>query len=224
MNHTRPIFVFDLDGTLVDTAPDLLGALNAVLAREGRRLMGLEELRHLVGHGARTMFVHALEATGAGLPPERMGPLIDAFLAHYRDNIAAASRPFPGVVETLHALGAEGAGLGVCTNKPHDLTELLLDRLALTKFFPAVHGAGRAPYNKPDPRHLLDVVTALGGARERTVMVGDSATDVAVARAAGVPVIAVSYGYTPVPAHELGADAVTDRFAEIPGIARRLVG
>jgi phosphoglycolate phosphatase len=215
--------VFDLDGTLVDTAPDLLAALNAVLTVEGHTPVVPKELRHLVGHGARAMFEHALLRTEAPVPGARLSALTEKFLAYYRANIAKGSRPFPGVPETLDLLAAQGAGLGVCTNKAQDLTELLLDELELTRHFPAIFGGGRTPYSKPDQRHLLEVVTALKGDKERAVLVGDSPVDVAAAHAAGIPVIAMSYGYTPVPVHELGADAVADDFAELPGIISRLV-
>jgi len=214
--------IFDLDGTLVDTAPDLLGALNAVLTAEGHEPVVPGDLRHIVGHGARAMFEHALRRTGAPVTPEQMNALTEQFLAHYRVNIARGSRPFPGVPETLTLFAGRGAGLGVCTNKPQDLTELLLDALDLTRHFPAIIGGGRTPYSKPDPRHLLEVVSALKGKRERAVLVGDSPVDVAAARAADIPVIAMSYGYTPVPVHELGADAVVDNFAELPAVIARL--
>src|SRR5262249_28402816 len=145
------------------------------------------------------------------------------FMSHYRDNIAVGSKPFPSVPETLDGLAAGGALLGICTNKPHDLTELLLDRLELARHFPSLHGSGRMPYNKPDPRHVFDVVTQLKGDPKRAVFVGDSAVDVQAARAANMPVIAMSYGYSPVPAAELGADAVTDDFSEIPSLVSRLM-
>ena len=215
--------VFDLDGTLVDTAPDLLGALNAVLTVEGHEPVVPADLRHIVGHGARAMFEHALQRTGAPVTPERLKALTEQFLAYYRVNIARGSRPFPGVPETLTLFAGRGAGLGVCTNKPQDLTELLLDALDLTRHFPAIIGGGRTPYSKPDPRHLLEVVSALKGKRERAILVGDSPVDVEAARAADIPVIAMSYGYTPVPVHELGADAVVDDFAELPEVIARLI-
>jgi phosphoglycolate phosphatase len=223
MPDTPLAIVFDLDGTLVDTAPDLLGALNAVLTAEGHEPVVPADLRHLVGHGARAMFEHALRRNGAPVPPARMNALTEDFLAYYRANIARGSRPFPGVPETLDLLAARGAGLGICTNKAQDLTELLLNALKLTRHFPAIIGGGRTPYSKPDPRHLLEAVTALKGRRERAVLVGDSPVDVAAARAADIPVIAMSYGYTPVPVHELGADAVVDDFAQLPEIISRLV-
>ena len=215
--------VFDLDGTLVDTAPDLLGALNAVLTVEGHEPVVPADLRHIVGHGARAMFEHALQRTGAPVTPERLKALTEQFLAYYRVNIARGSRPFPGVPETLTLFAGRGAGLGVCTNKPQDLTELLLDALDLTRHFPAIIGGGRTPYSKPDPRHLLEVVSALKGKRERAILVGDSPVDVEAARAADIPVIAMSYGYTPVPVHELGADAVVDDFAKLPEVIARLI-
>jgi phosphoglycolate phosphatase len=215
--------IFDLDGTLIDTAPDLLAAVNAVMAAEGRGAIELPTLRHLVGHGARTMLEHALLNTGPAVPPERLAQLVDDFLNHYRGNIAAASVPFPGVVETLEALKAQGAALGICSNKPHDMTELLLGTVGLTHFFGSIHGAGRNAKNKPDAMHLNAVIHELGASRDNSVMVGDSATDVAAARAVGVPVIVMSYGYTPVPPHELGGDAVTEDFRDVPALADRLL-
>ena len=216
--------IFDLDGTLVDTAPDLLAALNAVLVVEGHEPVVPKDLRHMVGHGARAMFEHALLRSGAPVAPERLISLTDRFLAHYRVNIAKDSRPFPGVPETLDLLAAQGAGLGVCTNKAQDLTELLLNELKLTRHFPAIFGGGRTPYSKPDPRPVLEVITALKGRPDRAVLVGDSQIDVTAARAAGIPVIVMSYGYTPVPVTELGADAILDDFADLPGIISGLVG
>ena len=223
MPDTPLAIIFDLDGTLVDTAPDLLGALNAILTVEGHDPIAPQDLRHLVGHGARAMFEHALLRSEAPVPAPRLNALTEKFLAYYRANIARGSRPFPGVPETLDRLAGQGAGLGVCTNKAQDLTELLLNELQLTRHFPAIIGGGRTPYSKPDPRHLLEVVSALKGHRSRAVLVGDSPVDVAAARAADIPVIAMSYGYTPVPVHELGADAVVDDFAELPEIISRLV-
>ncbi len=218
-----PSIIFDLDGTLVDTAPDLLAALNDVLARAGHRTVVPSELRHLVGHGVRTLFERAFRETGANVSPEQMARYGEEFLVYYRANIARESRPFPRVPETLEFFGRQGASLGVCTNKPHDLSELLLGQLQLTRHFPAIFGAGRKPYSKPDPRHVFDVIDALKGEVTRSVMVGDSPIDVAAARAAGIPVIAMSYGYTPTPVHEIGADAVSDDFAELPALVARLL-
>jgi len=219
-----PAVIFDLDGTLVDTAPDLLGALNAVLEQAGHRTIEPAELRHLAGHGVRALFERTFAVTGAAVTPEQMARYGEDFLAHYRFNIAEGSRPFPRVPETLEALTRAGARLGVCTNKPHDLATLLLSELDLSRHFGAVIGAGVAPANKPDARHVRAVVDALKGRHTHAVLVGDSPVDVAAARAAGIPVIAMSYGYTPVPVHELGADLVADDFADVPELVARLLG
>jgi phosphoglycolate phosphatase len=218
----HPALIFDLDGTLVDTAPDLLGALNAILIREGRPAVNHADLRHLVGFGARTMMSEAFKMTGGAMDPERLPALIDDYIAHYRKHVAVASRPFPGVEDALTALKARGVRLGVLTNKPQELTDLLLPALEMDHYFAAIHGAGRYGYNKPDARVFHHVVDELGGGP--ALMIGDSATDVATARAAQVKVILVSFGYTPEPARTLGADAVVDDFHEIPEIAMRLLG
>ncbi len=219
-----PAYIFDLDGTLVDTAPDLLSATNAVLELAGRDTLDPETLRHMVGFGARSLIQQAFAATGPAAGEEDLPGLLEVFLAHYRENIAVGSRPFPRVAETLATLKREGALLGVLTNKPQDMSDLLLTRVKLDSYFTAVFGAGRMPYTKPDPRLFHDVLSALGGSTNAgAIMIGDSVTDLATARAAKVPVILVSYGYTPEPAASLGADAVTDDFAEIPRLAESLL-
>jgi phosphoglycolate phosphatase len=220
---TAATLVFDLDGTLVDTAPDLLASLNAVLTRAGHRAVVPTELRNLVGHGVRKLFERAFAETGADVSPELLTKYCEEFLVYYRANIARESRPFPHVAETLQLLSRQGAGLGVCTNKPQELTELLLAQLNLARHFLAVQGAGKKPYNKPDARHVYDVVDALKGDRKRAIMVGDSPVDVAAARAANIPVIVMSYGYTPTSVHELGADVVLDHFSDLPDAVKRLV-
>jgi phosphoglycolate phosphatase len=216
--------VFDLDGTLVDTAPDLLASLNAVLVKADHRPVVPSELRHLVGHGVRTLFERAFAETGAEVAPDLVDAYSTDFLTYYRDNIARESKLFPGVTETLAVLETGGAALGICTNKPHDLTELLLAELDLATRFKTVVGAGLMPFNKPDARHVLEVIERMDGNRDRAIMIGDSPVDVAAARAAKIPVIAMSYGYTPIPVRELGADAVADDFAELPALIARLVG
>ena len=212
--NPAPALIFDLDGTLADTSPDLLGATNAVLAARGRPLLDLAHLRHLVGFGASALIHQAMEASGAPVTEEEMPALVEIFLAHYRAHIADGTRLFPHVAETLDALKAQGARLGVLTNKPQELTDPLLPLLGLDGLFAAVYGAGRKPYTKPDPRIFHDVVTDLGGGP--AVMIGDSITDLNTARAAGAPCILMSYGFTPVPASELGADRVLDDFAQLP--------
>jgi phosphoglycolate phosphatase len=218
---TAPTLIFDLDGTLADTAPDLLGATNAVLAARERPRLDLDHLRHMVGFGAVALISQAMEASGAPVAEEEMPPLIEIFLDHYRGHIADGTRLFPDVAETLAALKAAGARMGILTNKPQELTDLLMPRLNLGDVFTAVYGAGRKPYTKPDPRIFRDVVAEIseGGP---AVMIGDSITDLNTARAAGAPCILMSYGFTPVPAAELGADVVLDEFSELPEALRRL--
>ena len=211
--------IFDLDGTLVDTAPDLLGATNAVLAAQGRASIDPASLRHMVGFGARSLITQAMAATGAPAPEQEMEALVAHFIAHYRDHIADFSRPFTGVEATLKRRKAQGMRLGVLTNKPADLTRLLLARLGMAEEFAAIYGAGSRPYTKPDPRIFDDVVSDCGGGP--AVMIGDSITDLSTARAADAPCILLSYGYTPVPAAELGADLVLDDFASLPGALPR---
>lgn len=214
----QPALIFDLDGTLVDTAPDLLGATNAVLKSQGRRPVDPGTLRHMVGFGARSLIEQAMAATGTPAPPSELPALVEIFLVHYRTHIADESVVFPGVVQTLQELTDNGERLAVLTNKPQEMANLLLGKLKLDSFFSVIYGAGRMSYVKPDARIFHDVVRDLGG--EPGIMIGDSITDVATARAAKAPVILVSYGYTPEPAHKLGADAVVDCFAEIPGLVR----
>jgi phosphoglycolate phosphatase len=217
-----PALIFDLDGTLVDTAPDLLAALNHALAGEGRPPVKPDNLRQLVGHGARVMIGEAFKLAVGPTDPEMTERMLKAFLAYYRDHVADQSRPWPGVVKTLEALRAEGARMGVLTNKPHDLSLLLLEKLQLDGHFASVFGQGRLPYMKPDPRTFEAAVLECG--ESSGLMIGDSQTDVATARAAGAPVILVSFGYTTVPVRELGADAVVDHFADIPAAIRQILG
>ena len=215
-----PALIFDLDGTLVDTAPDLLGATNAVLAAQGRGPIDPASLRHMVGFGAGSLITQAFAATGPAVTPEALPGLVAIFIAHYRHHIADFSRPFAGVEATLKTLKADGARLGVLTNKPAELTGPLLDRLGMTGLFAAIYGAGRKSYTKPDPRIFHDVVDDCGGGP--AVMIGDSITDLATAQAAGAPCILMSYGYTPVPARELGANLVLDDFAQLPEALKKL--
>jgi phosphoglycolate phosphatase len=216
------VIAFDLDGTLVDTAPDLIGVLNVILAEHGHAGLPLEASRWLVGRGARVMLERGFAAAGELLAPDRLDALFARFIALYRARIADESRPFPGVAEALDHLAGAGARLAVCTNKPTGLSRALLDALDLSSRFAAIVGPDLAGAAKPDPRHLAYAVEAAGGGR--ALMVGDSAADVGAARAAGAPVVAVSFGYTDIPALDLGADQVIDHFAELPAAARRLLG
>jgi phosphoglycolate phosphatase len=215
---------FDLDGTLVDTAPDLIGALNVVLGECRLPHLPADSARHLVGRGARRLIEKGFAEAGEPLDPDRAAGLTTRFIEVYRSRIANESRPFPGVFETLDELAQAGATLCVCTNKLTDLSVELLDALGLTSRFAAVIGADKTPAIKPDPRHIMAAVEAAGGDPNRALMVGDSHNDVAAAKASGTPVVVVSFGYTETPAAELGGDVVIDRYADLPAAAERLLG
>lgn len=203
--------VFDLDGTLVDTAPDLHRSLNHVLADAGLQPVALDDVRHMVGHGARRLVELGFAANGTtGERDLEAG--VQTFLAYYADHLADTSVPFPGAVDCLERLTAAGAVLGVCTNKAERYSTALLDALGLSRFFAAVVGGDSLPVRKPDGGHLTGTLDAMGAGGRRAVMIGDTTTDVAAARNAGVPVAAVSFGYTAGPAADLGADGVIDHF------------
>lgn len=215
--------VFDLDGTLVDSAPDLLTALNATLDLEGLRRVKLEAVRGLIGQGARVMIDRAAAASGASFSGERLDQLTNAFVEFYRANIAVQSRPYPGVGPALDALAGLGAKLAVCTNKRSELSLRLLDALDLSRRFSAIVGADAVTQRKPHPDHYRAAVSRAGGGLRRSLMVGDTATDVATARGAGAPVIVVRFGYSDIGAEGLGADAIIDHFRDLTQVSRRLM-
>jgi phosphoglycolate phosphatase len=208
-----------LDGTLVDTAPDLIGTLNVMLVAEGLRPAPVDAARHLVGSGVRAMLEHGFREAGADLDEARLPGLTDRFIDLYRPRVARDSRPFDGVPEVLDRLAAKGAILCVCTNKQTDLSTALLDQLGLLHRFAAVVGPDRVSARKPSGAHLREAVSLAGGDPARCLMIGDSGADVGAARELGAPVVLVSFGYTPIPAAELGADAVIERFADLEAVA-----
>lgn len=204
--------IFDLDGTLVDTAPDLMRATNFVLTGMGRRALAMDEVRAFVGHGARALLTRGLGATG-GLPDAYdVEADYRLFVDYYSANIAEASTPFPGIVKLLDRLKDEGFGLGVCTNKLEGLSVQLLAALDLAKYFGSVVGPDTLGIAKPDPKPFYEAVNRLDLDSPRALMVGDSETDILTARNAGVPVIAVPFGYTPRPVAEFGPDRMISHF------------
>lgn len=215
--------VFDLDGTLVDSAPDLIGTLNVILEQEGIAPLPLDEARPFIGHGARRLIERGFAAQGHPAPAERMPELFERFIAHYNQHSADLTRPYPGVVECLTAMKAAGARLAVCTNKLTGLSVPILEKLDLAGFFNAVIGADSAPAPKPDARHLTHTVEAAGGRIERAVMVGDASTDAGAARAAKVPLILVSFGYTEIPAADLAPDILLDHYDQMANACIRLL-
>ncbi|MDX5330868.1 MAG: phosphoglycolate phosphatase [Pseudomonadota bacterium] len=214
---------FDLDGTLVDTAPDLVGTLNVILGEEGHAPLPMDEARPFIGRGARWLLQRGFTAAGRPIAEPEMPALFDRFIAHYNAHIADDSRPFPGMVEALEALKTADARLVVCTNKRTDLSRTLLDALDLTHWFEAVVGADAAPAQKPDRRHLETAIALAGGRPDRAVMVGDAAPDAGAARAAGVPLVMVSFGYTDIPVAELSPDVLIDHYRELPEACVRLL-
>ena len=215
--------VFDLDGTLADTAGDLIGALNAVARAEG--WPGLDPVtdRAVAGQGGRALLRRAMAAAGAPEDPARVERLLPAFLAAYEARIAAETRLFPGTEAALGALAAAGWRLAICSNKPEALALGLLDALGVRRRFAAILGADTLPVRKPDPRAFHETVARAGGAPGRAVMIGDTATDRETARRAGAPCILVGFGYAAEPLSMLAPEAAAARMADIPALAESLL-
>jgi phosphoglycolate phosphatase len=215
--------VFDLDGTIVDTAPDLLSATNHALGLVGLEPVTIEELHPFIGRGSMAMIEAGLGFRGKNVVKTERRRLHDAFLAFYADNVAVGSRPFEGVPELLDQLLADGARLAVCTNKFEALSKLLLVELGLADRFKAIAGRDTFAVCKPDPGHLTGVIAMAGGRAGRAVMVGDSDVDIATAAAANVPSIGVTFGYTLRPVRELGPGAVIDHYREFPAALAKVL-
>lgn len=214
MGRSKRAVIFDLDGTLIHSLPDLTAAINMTLAEHGRDPLTEADLGPMVGDGAHTLVERAFAARG-GLPSPEVAPYLARFLAHYEPNATVLTRPFPHVAETLARLKARGVLLAVCTNKPTAATHQILSALELDAYFPVVVGGDDTPALKPNPAHLHAVLDRLGVSHEDAVMVGDSINDVLAAKGAGVTCIAVSFGYARTSVHELGADLVVDDFRTI---------
>jgi phosphoglycolate phosphatase len=208
--------VFDLDGTLVDTAPDLINALNFVLEREGLPPVPLLSARNMIGAGARKLIERGLELDGRAASVADITRLLGDFVAFYADHIADLSRPFEGLESALDDLEGRGYHFAVCTNKLEWLSKLLLDRLGLSARFSAICGADTFGISKPDPGILQQTVARAGGHISSAIMVGDAGPDIGVARRAGIPVIGVAFGYTEVPIAELKPDRVIRHMNELP--------
>lgn len=215
---------FDLDGTLVDSAPDLHRSINELLAAESLPPASLEDVRSYVGQGARTLIVRAFAVHDIHPDEARLGLLTEEYLSIYASNIAAHTRPYEGVVGTLAELKGRGAKLCVCTNKRTDLSVQLLDLLDMSSCFAAIVGADSAPNRKPHPDHFLAAIRAARGDPSRAMMVGDSINDVLAAKAANAPVALHAHGYTDTAPDLLGADAVFGHYDDLPDLAVRLLG
>ena len=216
--------VFDLDGTLAETAPDLIEALNVVLRSEGIEPVPLASARWLLGAGGRALIARGFAQAGRPLDPATLETLFGRFLSHYNAHIADRSFLFPGVVACLDRCAAAGWRLAVCTNKLEHSAHLLLGKLGVAELFAFVCGQDTFGVAKPDPKPLLETIRKVGGRPDRTVMVGDSRTDIDTAKAAGVPVAAVDFGYTDTPVAELGPDRVISHFDALFEAAEALLG
>jgi phosphoglycolate phosphatase len=208
------LLLFDLDGTLVDTLPDLTNAVNEALRERGYGALSPPEVRPMIGDGMATLLARAFAARG-GTPAEAEATH-ERFLEVYEAVATANSIPYPGVAETLAALRAAGYRTAVCTNKPQRASEEVLQGLGLAALFDGVGGGDRYPYRKPDARHLLSLIAELGGDPKHAAMIGDSENDAASARAAGLPLVLMRYGYARIDPSDLGADRLLDRFDELP--------
>lgn len=217
------IVAFDLDGTLVDTAPDLVGAMNAVLADAGHAPVPQAQGRRFIGKGGRFMLDQGFRAAGVELSSPELDARFERFLELYMDRIADESRPFPGCVEALDALRAAGAKLSVCTNKRNSLSVALLQALGIADRFEAIVGGDQPPAIKPDPRHLALAVEKAGGRLDRAIMVGDASPDAGAARAAGTGLILVDFGYAETSAADLGPDILIGHYDELFGACMRLL-
>ena len=223
MSALPKIAVFDLDGTLAETAGDLIGTLNVLLGREGLPDLPLAEAREMIGAGAKALIRRGFEAAGRPLAPAKHESLFLDFLEHYGAHLCDRSHLYPGVVAALDALEADGFRLAVCTNKVEAHAVDLLGLLGIADRFSAICGRATFPYSKPDPRHITLTIARAEGDPARAVMVGDSRADIDAAKAAGIPVVAVTFGYTDTPVEQLGPDRVITHFSELAGAVEALV-
>ncbi|MDP7557750.1 MAG: HAD-IA family hydrolase [Nitrospinaceae bacterium] len=209
--------IFDLDGTLIDSLPDVLASLNLLLAEEKRRPLSQEELRSLIGRGVNPMIEGAYGMTGKAIASlAELEHVVNRYLEHYKANPVGHTVVFPNVIDTLGKLKEDGFRMGVCTNKPYEITLLVLEGLGMNVFFNGVTGGDSLTFNKPDPRHILVTLDLIKSDPSRAVMVGDSRIDAEAGRNAGLSVIAVAYGYRSEPVESLGADVVIDDFGQLP--------
>lgn len=212
---SRSIIVFDLDGTLVDTAPDLLDSLNHSLLAGGAKITDTKGFHQYVGHGGRVMIERAYKAQQRLLAAEEHDRLFEVFLEHYGQNIPGRSQPYPGVPDALTRLADAGYLLAICTNKTDSFSKRLIEALGMTARFAAICGSDAFAFRKPDPRHLTATIAQARGDPRRAVMVGDSQTDIDTAKAAGIPVVAVDFGYTDRHVREYEPSRIISHFDEL---------
>ncbi|MBL4720151.1 MAG: phosphoglycolate phosphatase [Alphaproteobacteria bacterium] len=222
LNAPCTTLIFDLDGTLVDSAPDLTDALNQVLTAQGRSALNVKDVAGMIGDGVAKLVERGFMATGGA--PLNPAAALSTFQEIYLKGAANLTALYPTVLETLGMLRDDGYRMGLCTNKPIAPTRSLLKALDISGFFEVVAGGDSFPVRKPDPGHVNGVLDQLGSTRDNTIMIGDSKTDVAAAKSAGVTIIAVSYGYPRGPIEDLGADIIIDSFDAVPDAIATLSG
>lgn len=210
-----PLIVFDLDGTLIDTAPDLLESLNHVIVSDGLPPVDQAKLRKFVGFGGRVMIQNAYEDASAHLEDQKLDQLVEDFVAHYAANMPGASKPYPGLLTALDMLMEAGCDFAICTNKTETLSKQLIDALELAHRFKANCGQDTFPVRKPHPDHLLKTIEKAGGDRHNAIMIGDTPTDFATAKAAMIPLIAVDFGYCDEPVAKYEPDKVISHYDEL---------
>jgi phosphoglycolate phosphatase len=210
-----PIAVFDLDGTLADTAPDLIGTLNVILHREGLGAVPLAQANELIGAGAKALIERGFLINGKALSAQKHDDLFNDFIEHYGQNLKIHSKLFDGVETALDRLAHDGWLLAVCTNKIEKHSKILLHKFGIADRFASICGRDTFPVFKPDPSHLLLTIKQAGGNPTRAIMIGDSKTDIDTAIAANIPSIGVPFGYTDIPMHKLGATHVIEHFDEL---------
>ncbi len=210
-----PLAVFDLDGTLIDTAPDLIDSLNHTIDAAGLEPVTFDDLTHLVGHGARAMIERAFALRGHPLNEADFPPMLDRFITHYLAGMPGKGAPYPGVLEAIERLSAAGWKVAVCTNKMEGLARRLIETNGLTDRFAAITGGDTFTVRKPDAAHLFGTVERAGADSRRTIMIGDSLNDILVARNAGVPSIAVPFGYSDRPLADLAPTHIIAHYDEL---------
>ena len=214
----KKYIIFDLDGTLINSIPDMCREISLFLNKHGRRSLTETETVSIIGNGAPVLLKGAFALTGEPVKETETPDLLAAWLDQYGKAEMAETKPYPDVVETLTELREKGCRLAICTNKPPKPTEAILTKLDLKKYFDAILDADALPERKPRPEPLWEAVRRMGGTNDSAVMVGDSETDAETARNAGVPVVLLSYGYTHIPYDELKPDALIDGFAALPDV------
>ncbi|NNC37182.1 MAG: HAD-IA family hydrolase [Hyphomonadaceae bacterium] len=219
--YTNVSITFDLDGTLVDTAPDLVRVLNEVIAKDGLAPIPVAKVKHMIGYGSMALIRNAYQFAHRDLDPDHANDLQALFLNLYADDICRLSRPYPGVIQVLSHLKRSGSKLSVCTNKPGVMARPLLKELDIDRYFDRIVGSGDIPYNKPSARHIYAAVGHRGN--KPIIMVGDGAPDALAAKAAKIPSILMNYGYSPKSVYSLGAEKVLRSFRDLPSALNELL-